>query len=536
MSIVHRSFTYLPYSDTGYFSQLVTDYISGSGHATSFVKYSPDATGLQQAINDRGKYTIDRIALVNTLAKQYETIDTPEAVRKNIELLRNETTFTVCTAHQPNLLTGYLYFIYKIVHAIRLAAELKKLHPQNDFVPVYYMGSEDNDLDELGVFNYQNKKWRWDADGQTGAVGRMSTSSLKPLLSDLFKVMGPPGQHFDDLKELLTKSYLEHKTIGDATRFLVNELFGRYGLIVLDPDDVAFKKPIVDIVKDDLQYHSAFALVTTQVEKLEQHYRAQAHPRPINLFYMKDNIRERVEKQGDEWVVINSDISWNKEQLLEEVDQHPERFSPNVILRGLLQERILPNVAFIGGGAEVAYWLQLKSVFEQYNVFYPVILLRQSAQWIHSKQAELREKAGLTVTDVFKDEARLVREYLLHHGNDQWQTGAEMNAIDSIMTQLKQKAMSLDVTLRSSTEAALAKIKHQMDVLEKKMLRAEKRKMHIELARITRLKESLFPGNSLQERKENFTEYFLQYGHSFIDVLYDAFQPLRNEFLIVEEK
>lgn len=536
MSIVHRSFTYLPYSDTGYFSQLVTDYLSGSKHATSFANYTPDANGLQQAINERGKYEIDRTTLANTLARQYNAIDLPEAVRKNIELLRNKTTLTVCTAHQPNLLTGYLYFIYKIVHAIRLAAELKSLHPENDFVPVYYMGSEDNDLDELGVFNYQNKQWRWDADGQTGAVGRMSTSSLKPLLNDLFKVLGPPGKYFDDLKELLTKSYLEHKTIGEATRFLVNELFGRYGLVVLDPDDAAFKKPIVDIVKDDLLTHDALSLVTTQIENLEQHYKAQAYPRPINLFYVKNNIRERIEKHGDRWTVINSDISWNREQLLEEVDQHPERFSPNVILRGLLQERILPNVAFIGGGAEVAYWLQLKPVFDHYNVFYPVILLRQSVQWIQPSQAELREKAGIAVNAIFKDEALLIREYILHHGNDQWQTGTEMNAIENIIVQLKQKAVSLDVTLRSSAEAALAKIKHQMDVLEKKMLRAEKRKMHTELARITRLKESLLPGNSLQERKENFIEYFLQYGHSFTDVLYDAFQPLRNEFLIVEEK
>jgi bacillithiol biosynthesis cysteine-adding enzyme BshC len=501
-----------------------------------FINYTPDVTGLQKAISDRQSYSIDRQTLAETLTQQYDNTKLDDAVKTNIALLRKPTTFTVCTAHQPNLLTGYLYFVYKIVHAIKLAAELKTMYPQHDFVPVYYMGSEDNDLDELGVFNYQNKKWRWDADGQTGAVGRMSTSSLKPLLGELFKVMGPPGKQLDELKEMLTKAYLEHETIGSATRFLVNQLFGRYGLIVLDPDDASFKKPVIEIIKDDLLQQTAFGLVTAQIERLEQHYKAQAHPRPINLFYMNGNMRERIEKQGEQWTVVNQNTSWNEQQLMAEVDEHPERFSPNVILRGLLQERILPNVAFIGGGAEVAYWLQLRPVFDHYKIFYPAILLRQSVQWLQPAQTKMRERTGLAAEEIFIDEGRLMRGYLLRHGNDQWQTGSEMTAMANVMEQLKQKAVSLDVTLRSSAEAALAKIKHQLEVLEKKMLRAEKKKMHTELARITRMKESLFPGSSLQERKENVIEYFLQYGHSFTDVLYDAFQPLRNEFLIVEEK
>jgi bacillithiol biosynthesis cysteine-adding enzyme BshC len=422
------------------------------------------------------------------------------------------------------------------VHAIKLAAELKTKFPEKNFVPVYYMGSEDNDLEELGVFNYQDKKWRWDAAGQTGAVGRMTTESLKPLLSDLFKVLGPPGEHCSALKELLTKAYLDHKTIGAATRYLVNEFFGKYGLVVLDPDDAAFKKEITDIIKDDLTNHTAYSLVTAQMEKLAEHYKAQAHPRPINLFYLHGDIRERIEKKGATWMVVNTSIEWTEKELLNEIDTHPERFSPNVILRGLLQEKILPNVAFIGGGAEVAYWLQLKPVFQHYKVFYPAILLRQSVLWLRRQQVEQRERPDLGIEEIFKPEAVLVRGYIAKHSGNDWQTSEEMSAMERIMEQLRQKATSLDVTLRSSAEAALTKIKYQLQVLEKKMLRAEKKKMHTELDRIVRFKETVFPNNSLQERKENFLDYYLQYGHSFFDTLYDAIQPLKGEFLIVEEK
>lgn len=532
---MQRSFTYLPYSDTGYFSGLVTDYLAGRRHIKCFYNYTPDTDGISLAIKQRNNFPVNRKTLVSTLRKQYEKLPKHHAVEANLALLENDNTFTICTAHQPNLMTGYLYFIYKILHAIKLAEELKTAHPDYNFVPAYYMGSEDNDLDELGTFNYSGKKFKWDAAGQTGAVGRMDTQSLKPLIDELFKLLGPPGEHLDRLKKMVSQAYLSHETIASATQYLVNELFGKYGLIVLDPDDAVFKQAIIPVIKDDLLHQSAYSIVSGQIEKIEQHYKAQAHPRPINLFYLKDSLRERIEKHGDTWNVVNTAIRWNEQELMDEVDAHPERFSPNVILRGVFQESILPDVAFIGGGAEVAYWLQLKPLFGHYKTFYPAILLRQSVLWIDEKQAKLRRQTGLSVTDIFKDEAPLIRNYITMQGNTEWQTSEEAAAIDKIMEQLRSKATALDVTLRSSAEAALTKMKYQLQVLEKKMLRAEKRKMQTELLRIARLKEKIFPNNSLQERTENFAAYFLQYGHSFFDILKDAIQPLRNEFLVVEE-
>jgi len=531
---VANIFNYVPYPETGYFSSLVNDYVTNNPNIQSFAGYTPTEEGLKKAIEDRAKYPINRQALVSVLQKQYQDLPKHSRTEENIALLLQPNTFTVCTAHQPNLLTGYLYFIYKILHAIKLAEQLNTDHKDKHFVPVYYMGSEDNDIEELGTFRFLDKKYVWDGDGQRGAVGRMKTAGLKNMFQELFKVFGPPGNIFEELQTLLINAYLKHATVGAATQYLVNELFGRYGLVVLDPDDAELKATFIPVMEDELLHQHAFPIINEQMEKLSAHYKTQANPREINLFYLNDNIRERIEKKEDKWMVLNTSIAWTQSDLLEELKQHPERFSPNVMLRGLYQETILPNVAFIGGGAEVAYWLQLKTLFAQYQVFYPVILLRQSVLWIKAPQSKKREQLELSVADIFKKETQLEHDYIAKHSNNEWQTQGEALAMEHIFLSLKDKAKSVDPTLKSAAEAALTKMKHQLTNLEQKMLRAEKKKMHTQLQRITSLKSTLFPHNSLQERVENFSEYYLQYGPEFFDIIKDGIRPLASEFLVIE--
>lgn len=528
--------SYISYADTHSFSPLVIDYLAGAAHLNDLISFPADASGLAKAMEARSGFTTNRKLLFNTLSRQYENLPQEAAVNENLRLLQAETTFTICTAHQPNLGTGYLYFIYKILHAIKLSQELKTLHPDKDFVPVYYIGSEDADLDELGTFRYGNKKFVWDAAGQTGAVGRMDTSSLKPLLNDLFQLLGPPGEHLDELKELLQNAYLHHPTIATATQYLVHRLFGKYGLVALDPDDAALKRTFIEVMKQDLLAHTSLPLVTSTIATLGEHgYKMQAYPRPINLFYLRDDIRERIERVENEWVVVNTSIRWNEAALLEELNSNPERFSPNVILRGLYQETILPNIAFIGGGAEVAYWLQLLPVFQAAAIPFPVIILRQSAMWISRQAAVLRKKTGLTITEIFMPEAELTSQFLNNSFGETINTQSEQQAFIKLLIQLKGKATALDSSLKGSTEAVMAKINHQLQVLEKKMMRAGKRKSATSIVQLTKLKTSLFPGGGLQERFDNFMEFYLQSGHAFFDLLLEHIHPLENSFLILED-
>lgn len=528
-------FNYLPHEELKIFSSIIRDYLSQSPSLRSFYSYGTDLSAISQAIHDRKSYPVNRALLINVLKDQYQKLEKIEAVEKNIQSLSDERTFTICTAHQPNLMTGYLYFIYKILHAAKLASTLKQSFPDYNFVPVYYMGSEDNDLEELATFRYNKETFIWDGGGQKGAVGRMQTKTLSSLLNQLFRQTGPPGPELDTLKEILTNAYLKHNTIAEATRYLVHRLLGKYGVVVLDPDDRRLKQQFIPIIQDDLYHHTAHKKVQEQISRISQQYKTQAYPRQINLFYLTDNLRERIERTAEGWQVLNTDIRWKEQELNNLLTTSPECFSPNVILRGLFQERILPNIVFIGGGAEVAYWLQLRTIFEHYGIFFPSIHLRQSVQWIDQSSHTLRMQLGLSLTDIFRNENTLLELLVARESGTSWKATAEISAIEEIIQQLKQKATSLDPTLSYASEAVLSKIRHQVQVLEKKMLRAEKRKLQTHLSRLSKLKENLFPGNNLQERTDNFMEYYLRFGDQFFELLYNHMEPLRHEFLVAEE-
>lgn len=526
---------YLPYGVTQRFSQLVLDYLDGAPALQSLYTYAPDEAGIAAAIKGREAFPVDRAGLVELLREQYTHLSWSEPVEENLAALLSENTFTICTAHQPNLGTGYLYFVYKILHAIRLTQDLNDEYPDKHFVPVYYMGSEDADLEELGTFRIGDKKFVWDAGGQTGAVGRMNTATLAPLLKELFSLLGPPGPFLEALQVLLMQAYTGEATIGQATRYLVHGLFGKYGLIILDPDNAELKRGFIPVMKADLLEGPASRLVPETIAGMEAAgYKAQAFPRDINLFYLRDDLRERIVREGDLWTVVNTDIRWNEPELLAELEAHPERFSPNVMLRPLYQEHILPNIAFIGGGSEVAYWLQLKQLFGNHKVFFPALLLRQSVMWLNAGHQDLMGKVALPIETLFRDADETARCYVEKHGSNDWNTDEEHAALETLLNSLREKAARVDPTLEKSAIAALKKMEHQLKVLQTKMLRAEKRRQSDGLARLERLQHSLFPKGGLQERTENFMPYFLEFGDDFFDVLLQGIKPLGKEFLIVE--
>lgn len=526
---------YITYPSTQSFSPLVIDYLAEHNDLDSLFTFSPNQNGIEKVILERKKFPVDRNLLANVLLEQYQNLPNNEIALNQIEKLKSENTFTICTAHQPNLMTGYSYFIYKIMHAIKLADNLKVEFADYDFIPVYYMGSEDNDLEELGQFFYNHKKYVWEGDGQSGAVGRMKTEGLKPIIEALFKEMGPPSEHLDSIKTIIENAYLKHKTIAEATIYFVHQLLGHFGLIIINPDNQKLKACFKNNIKEELWNQSSFPLVNETINIINQNYKAQAQPRPINLFYLKDNLRERIEFDGQHWKVINTSIQFNSKELEQEVEEHPERFSPNVILRGVFQETILPNVAFIGGGAEVAYWLQLKSTFHHHKTFYPCLLLRQSVLFISKKTNELIEKLNLEIETYFKETNSIITNFIKEKSNHSLNSVAEHQKLFEIKESLKAKANEIDTTLLSSIDAALTKMNHQLLVVEKKLMRAEKKQWSFEINRIQTIKNHLFPNGVLQERRVNFLELYLLYGPKYWDYLYDFIEPLRNEFLILRE-
>lgn len=398
----------ITYQNSGYFTKLMIDYLDETSELKPFYNHFPKIENFKSQIeekssnfNSNGKREI----LVSELEKQYQNFEVSKTTLNNIKLLNNANTFTITTGHQLNLFTGPLYFLYKIVSTINLCKQLKKEYPENNFVPIYWMATEDHDFDEINYFNYQGKVFRWNRVS-TGPVGRLSTEGLDKVF-DLFSKEIGTSNNASFLKNLFENAYLKHSNLADATRYLANELFQNEGLVIIDGDSVALKKMFIPFVKKELLEQTSFKKVTETNELLKEYF-VQVNPREINLFYIEDNLRERIIFENDIYKVNNTTIQFSESEILTELENHPEKFSPNVITRPLYQEVILPNLCYIGGGGELAYWLELKSSFEENNITFPLLLLRNSVLLATQKQAEKADKLELSWSDLFTNQRILL--------------------------------------------------------------------------------------------------------------------------------
>lgn len=522
----------LTYQQTGVFSKIVLNYLDDSPQLRSFYSYRPDMEGIQKAIAERKNFSNNRKVLVDQLRKQYSAVDVSEAVTKNIDLLLQENTFTITTAHQPNLFTGPLYFIYKILHAIKLANELKQQLPAYQFVPVYYMGSEDADFEELSYATVNGVKYQW-ATQQNGAFGKMLIDkNITQLINDISgQLLVQP--HGKEIVDALRNCYKEKISIQEATFAFVHFLFAEYGLIVLIADAKELKQEMIPVFEDELINRSSSKQVEQTISELGQHYKVQAGGREINLFYFDEDLRERIEADGEGYVVANSTIKFSKEEMLLELKEHPERFSPNVILRGLYQETILPNIAFIGGGGELAYWLELKAVFEHYKNPFPILILRNSFLLTEQQWNEKINKLGFTITDFFLPEQELMNRFVKRETTNKVQLNGSFTQAEQLYEVLKQQAEAIDTTLSQHVDALKTKALYSLKELEKKFLRAEKRKFAEQQYQIQQIKQSLFPGNGLQERKESILSFYAKCGKEIIAELYKHSPALEQEFVIM---
>ena len=525
---------FIPYSSTGFFSTIISDYISGNELLKSFYSYPVSIDGIKLAIEDRKKFTTNRKVLTEVLNEQYADQNISIQQQTNIHQLNNENCFTITTAHQPNIFTGHLYFIYKILHTIKLAEELQQQIPGNHFVPVYYMGSEDADLEELGEVTIDGKKYIWETT-QTGAVGRMKIDKSFLTMIDAIDAQLSVEPHGNEIISLVRKSYTLTKTIEQATFELVNELFAAYGLLILLPDNALLKKEFAHIITKELKEQFSQKAVSETISSFPAAYKVQAAGRETNLFYLEENSRERIEKLNSHWSIVNSTVKFDEHSIFEELEKYPERFSPNVILRPVFQELILPNIIFIGGGGEVAYWMQLKKVFEAVAVPYPVIILRNSFMIVPKKAAEKIKALNMTVVDFFKPTTLLMEQIVKKHSAVQLNFSGEKNKLAELYTAIQETAAAADASLLHHVEALHIQAAKKITQLEKKIYKAEKKKFEAQQRQVEKIKDLLFPAGNLQERIDNIMPYYASYGRSFIDTLYKHSLTLQQEFTILTD-
>lgn len=481
----------------------------------------------EQAIKDISGQKFNRRLLVDVITEQYSKSNChPDSYREptaNCQLLLKDDTYTVCTGHQLCLFTGPLYFIYKILSTINLAEELKKKYPAYNFVPVYWMASEDHDFEEVNHINIFGKKVEWKSEeigSRQLAVGKLKTASLKSILYELKNLIGD-SENANALLELFHNAYLNQPDLASATRYLVNELFGKYGLVIIDANDKHLKNEMKEIFSDEIENQTSFKLVSKIIQELEkQGYKAQVNPREINLFLLKENERIRIEKAAVQPETLNF---------------KPETLSPNVVTRPLYQQKILPNVAYVGGPAEISYWLEYKTMFEHYKIFFPVLVPRNFVMLIDKNISDKLKKLGLDPEDVFLTESKMAEKYISSISGDKVSFNAEKEQLNKQYKSIEEKLALVDKSLTSAAGAELKKQLNALGVLEKKMFRSFKKKNETAVTQIEKLKQQLFPNNELQERYDNIIPYYLNHGRNIFDELKNNMNPLDFRFIILSE-
>ncbi|NBL65896.1 bacillithiol biosynthesis cysteine-adding enzyme BshC [Flavobacterium sp. NST-5] len=525
----------ISYQNSGYFSKLIVDYLNQNPKLQSLYHRFPTLVNFGKQIIEKQKNfnqsdNQNRLDLVAVLKKQYQNLEVSELVKNNIELLKKPNTFTITTGHQLNLFTGPLYFLYKIISTINLTKELKTAYPDYNFVPVYWMATEDHDFEEINYFNLRGKKIRWNRESN-GPVGRLSTEGLEQIL-EIFAMEIGVGKNADFLKNVFRKSYLEHDNLADATRFLANKIFGKNGLVIIDADDAQLKKSFVPFAKEELLKQTSHQKVLETSEDLKD-YNIQVNPREINLFYIENDLRERIIFDNNSYFVNNTDLKFTETEILNLLERNPEKFSPNVIMRPLYQEVILPNLCYIGGGGELAYWLELKSFFDSQKVTFPILLLRNSALLATEKQALKADKLNLSWKDLFSKQENLRNEKVKVFSEISLDFSEQKRFLKNQFLKLSEMAQKTDKSFTGAVRAQEVKQLKGLENLEKRLLKAEKKNHEQQLIRITNLQNELFPNQSLQERTANFSEFYLESGEELLTKLFAELKPLEQEFSIV---
>lgn len=530
----------IPFADTKAFSKIFLDYLQKNDFLKDFYNQYPTIENFGFQMSEKKSFPPShRNILVETLKKQYAEIYSnphfPEKspkkeVLENIEALSLPNTFTITTGHQLTFLGSPAYFVYKILTTIKLTQQLKQQYPEYNFVPVYWLASEDHDFEEVNHTYLFGKKYTWNT-AQSGAVGDFEMKDLENVFAEM-------PQNLPDFFVKVKNIYTNASNLSQATRLLVDEWFGEKGLVCVEPQEKGLKRVFEKVIKEDIFENKVFKVVKKSTEKFATKYKPQINAREINFFYIGKNpqtqqaFRDRIIKneKGD-FEVLNQNIYFSETELLTQIETNPHHFSPNVVLRPLYQEQILPNLAYVGGAGELAYWLQLKDMFGAMNTPFPVLMPRNFATIFPKNATQKLEKMNLLPKDLFLDELELKKRFLHQKTEQLADTSKEKQQIEQAFTQIIQKTEVLDKSLVAWAGAEQQKIWKIWENIEKRLEKTEELRSETDIKQLLALREKIMPEGTLQERKESFLSFWLN-NPNLLEEIYTKFDAFQMEMYV----
>ncbi len=526
-----KNITNISFSEIDGIPLLIKDFLSKKLEELSPQLFSLANFERQIVAKKNSFSTEQRTLLQNVLTQQMADCTLSSLQLEHLKSISSENTFTVTTGHQLNLFTGPVFFIYKILQTIKTAKYLEEHFPDCKFVPIFWLASEDHDFEEINHFKTKNNFY--EIRGKSGgAVGKIKVEETA-FISEFEKEF-QDSIYGTELIQLLKKAYQKGKTLTEATKTIVQYLFAEQGLLYIDGDDAQLKAEMNSIFKDELLNQSLKKTTTKMVDFLTQKYgKVQVNPREINLFYLSET-RNRIDFDGKNYQIHEKNKQFSENEILAELEKNPEKFSPNALMRPVFQEKILPNLAYIGGNAEIMYWFELKSYFEKWNIPFPILIPRNSMLFLSEKTTKKIEKLGLELDDFLKDFAHIInKKLLISHELTPilQQKEAELRSIFSL---LKEKSSLTDKTFRNLVEAEESRQLKSYQRMNKRLLRAEKNKNQNTINQLELLFTEVHPAKIWQERVYNFSVFFSDFGQGWLQYCYSKIIVDNSELIISE--
>ncbi|MGB5895493.1 MAG: bacillithiol biosynthesis cysteine-adding enzyme BshC [Ignavibacteriaceae bacterium] len=487
-----------------------------------------------------------RARLRNILSSQYTDLNPSDKTQKNIDLLAKDNTLTIVTGQQLGLLGGPLYTFYKIITIIKLSNHLNSRYDEFNFVPVFWLEGDDHDFNEvrtISVFNNDNllKKIGYKDEVEPDEAKKsIGITEFDESIIEFFNQLDENLRDTEFKKPLLDKlksMYEPGKTFKTSFRQLIHSRFDDLGLVLLDPQDKQVKdllKPVFLKEINDFREHTQ-QLVHISA-KLEETYHAQVKVHPVNLFFSTDDGRYLIEPVDKEFRLKRKRKNFTKEELLELVENEPERFSPNVLLRPICQDYILPTAFYVGGPSEVSYFAQVLPLYDFYKIPVPIIYPRSSATLVEANIKKTLDKYDKSIIEIFLGIDELKRNVIdsLTENNVDDIFNETQNEIDLTFDRLREKLFALDKTIADTSKKYRGKIFNALNELKGKAEQAQNQKFEVTLRQLDRASTIIFPGANLQEREINFTYFVNKYGEEFIKKIFDELEIDKFEHQVIE--
>ncbi len=527
-------------------SRLFNDYLYNFERVARFFESEGrDLTSLELRARKVTAQRFSRDAVADVLLDQNTRAGAGPETFANIERLRQSDSVVVITGQQAGLFTGPLYTVFKALTAIKLANELRARG--TNVIPMFWIAAEDHDFEEVNHTRIVNREGLLQTITYTACspkegkpVGHVRLAEgISENIDQLLAAL-PESEFIPRLAEDLRDAYRAGENFADAFGRLMMKLFSKYGVVLINPLDDRLKQISADIYVEAMMRVPEFAarLVTESAALVEAGYHAQVYtsPEAVPLFMLDDGRRTAMVRREDgKFYLKNGEKSFAADDLLSTVKQCPNCFSPNVTMRPIVQDFLLPTVAYIGGPAEIAYFAQLRPNYELLGRVEPVVLPRASFTLIEKRHAKTMNKYGISFPELFEGPEEVMKK-VVERSFDQ-STAQVFDETEQLLNaqldKLRDSLIKVDPTLAEALKGGREKILYQISNLRTRFVHNRTKRDEGMGQQIERLFAVLYPNKGLQERELNIAYFLARYGYELIDRIYEEVQPTLQDHKLI---